>query len=81
MFLAILIVQWTILIPVYYSGNDAENYLNVENDTVNQTLAKNMTNIVEVAENLDGLRYLQDIQDQAGEENESESESDDEEIT
>ena len=81
MFLAILIVQWTILIPVYYSGNDAENYLNVENDTVNQTLAKNMTNIVEVAENLDGLRYLQDIQDQAGEENESESESDDEEMT
>ena len=81
MFLAILIVQWTILIPVYYSGNDAENYLNVENDIVNQTLAKNMTNIVDVSENLDALRYLQDIQDQARQENESESESDDEEIT
>ena len=24
MFFAILLIQWTILIPLYYSGNDAE---------------------------------------------------------
>ena len=30
MFFLILLIQWTILIPLYYSGTDAEQYLEGE---------------------------------------------------
>ena len=42
MFLVILIIQWTVLIPIYYTGEDAYKYLDafgqVSNTTANATL-------------------------------------------
>ena len=46
MFGAILILQWTVLIPLYYSGEDAAQYLapdEIEIDTLGPISARNNT--------------------------------------
>ena len=72
MFLVILIIQWTVLIPIYYTGEDAYKYLDafqqVANTTANATLplgnitvSTNITDDVIVVANTTELTELTEI--------------------
>ena len=58
MFLAILIMQWTILMPLYYTGEDADKYLLevVEKENSGKVMA-NSTALVDGS-----LRFLQETE-------------------
>ena len=52
MFLAILIMQWTVLMPLYYTGEDADKYLL---EVIEKEGGKTVANNTDV----DSLRFMQ----------------------
>ena len=55
MFLAILIMQWTVLMPLYYTGGDADKYLLEVIEKENREIVS----LNSTSTNLDMLRQLQ----------------------